>query len=106
MSTIRTNPAYAILAYRKAILTASITFLTREYRGTDGVAPKSALMSEDVLPVDATVPAEVLIEYTQEMQEELHDIELEMGKFTFRKRDDNDKKQSRSPKKARGRKSR
>lgn len=106
MSSVRTNPAYATLAYRKAAIKASITYLQREYIGVDA-DPKQQLICEEVMPVDAEVPIEDIAEYVEELEREHRDLELEMGKFTFQKREDTDgKKQPRSSQKPRGSKRR
>jgi hypothetical protein len=92
MSAIRTNPAYASLAYRRTIIHQTITYLKREYVGVDE-DPKQKLICEEVLAADAEVPIEEVATYLQELEREKHELTLELGKFEFTRRDDESTKQ-------------
>ena len=99
MSAVRTNPAYAALAYRRTIIHQTITYLKREYVGVDE-DPKQKLICEEVLAAEAEVPVEEVATYLQELEREKHELTLELGKFEFTRRD-NDQKQPGSKSQAR-----
>lgn len=89
MSSVRTNPAYASLAYRRTIIHQAITYLKREFVGVDE-DPKQRMVCEEVLAVDAEVPIEEVASYLQELEREKHELTLELGKFEFTRRNQND----------------
>jgi hypothetical protein len=84
---MKTNPAYAHLAYRKAILTETIALLRRKYTPdhTDDV-PKR-LLCEEVMHCDAEVPQEEINEFLGELEAGRAEIDLEMKKFEFVRKD-------------------
>lgn len=90
MSALRTNPAYASLAYRRTIVHQTITYLKREYVGLDE-DPKQTLLCEEVLAADAQVPVEEVAQYLGELEQEKHRLTLELGKFEFTRRSDGTK---------------
>lgn len=81
--TIKTNPAYAALAYRKAIIHTLIYKLKRDCIGDSSNPPKEKLVSEDVFPVDGEVPVEEVALFVEELVDQKEAIELEMAKFEF-----------------------
>lgn len=91
MSATRTNPAYAALAWRRTIIHQTITYLKREYVGVDE-DPKQKMICEEVLAADSVVPIEEVANYLQELEREKHELTLELGKFEFTRRN-NDQKQ-------------
>jgi hypothetical protein len=84
---IRTNPAYAYLAYRKAILKHTINYLLSDVVGANGYAPKTTLVCDDVFREDSDVPPEEVLTFVEQLQQEEADLQLEMNKFDFRKPD-------------------
>jgi len=85
---LKTNPAYAYLAYRKAILKSTINWLTSEYVGFDGVSPKGSLICEEVFRDDSEIPPEDIYSFVEELQEEESRLQLELNKFDFVRKDD------------------
>lgn len=84
MRPIRTNPAYANLAYKKAILDHCVTLLQTEFtRAYGDDEPNQFVLSEDVFREDSQVPEEEIIEFISELQERSESIKLQMRKFTF-----------------------
>ena len=92
MSAIRTNPAYASLAYRRTIVHQAITYLRREFVGLDE-DPKQKIICEEVLASEAVVPVEEVISYIEELEREHHALSLELGKFQFTRRNDEQEQQ-------------
>lgn len=90
--TIKTNPAYAALAYEKTIVHDVIIYLKRNYIGIDG-DPKNTLICEDVMQVDSVVPPEEVARYVEGLIDHEAHIELELGKFEFTRRDDEEEEQ-------------
>jgi hypothetical protein len=87
MSTpIKTNPAFAALAYRKTVLTNTVAHLRREYIGLD-TEPKSTMLCEDVFQVDSKVPIAEVGFVVEDLIEEIEELKLEMAKFEFTKRE-------------------
>lgn len=82
--TTRTNPAYAHLAYRRAILQHVTALLLRDYIAPNGNEPNEAIYSDEVYRVDAQVPATDIGKYIEELQAEDAKLLLEMNKFEFR----------------------
>lgn len=83
----KTNPAYAALAYRKAIVQYVAENIKARFIGVTGDPPER-LMCEEVFPVDAEVPVEDIAQYYTELAEEEAKIDLEMGKFEFTRKAD------------------
>lgn len=86
MGALKTNPAYATLAYRRTIVHTMITYLKREYVGLDS-DPKSKIICEEVLSVDREIPVEEIEQYVEELEREHHSLTLELGKFEFTRQD-------------------
>lgn len=86
--TLRTNEAYAYLAYRKAILQHTIAFLQNRVIGTGGDDDTEKIISEDVFHCDAEVPVEEVHQYVDELKQKKSVLELEMAKFEFSRKDD------------------
>jgi hypothetical protein len=86
--TIKTNPAYAYLAYRKAIIQDVIAYLQNEHLGATGTEPKRKIVSDDVFHVDSDVPREEIEQFLGEMLQKESHLELEMAKFEFKMKED------------------
>jgi hypothetical protein len=91
MATVRTNPAYAALAYRRTIIHNMIILLKREFVGLDA-EPNRKMICEDVLHADSEVPAEEIIQYVEELEQEQHELTLELNKFEFTRKGGDDAK--------------
>lgn len=78
---LRTNPAYAHLAYQKAINTRLITFLRRTYIGDELTSPREILVCEEVFQQDQKVPQEEVMHRIQELTQKNADLDLELRKF-------------------------
>jgi len=79
----RTNPAYAYLAYRKAIIGHTITYLLSSVVGSEGFEPTARIVSDDVFREDEAVPKEEVQSYVDELQAEEARLSLEMSQFEF-----------------------
>jgi hypothetical protein len=79
----RTNPAYAYLAYRKAIIGHTITYLLSNVVGSEGLDATVRIVSDDVFREDEDVPTEEVQSYVDELQEEEARLSLEMSQFEF-----------------------
>jgi hypothetical protein len=82
--TTRTNPVYAHLAYRRAILQHVTALLLRDYTAPSGSEPNKEIYSDEVYRVDAQVPMGDIGKYIEELQAEDAKLLLEMNKFEFR----------------------
>ena len=96
--TIRTNPAYAHLAYRKAILQHTINYLMDDYVGRDGESPKGTIFCDEVFKEDSEIPSEDIYEIVEDLRIEVANVELELSMFEFTRRGD-DKLFSKKPEK-------
>jgi hypothetical protein len=76
---MRTNPEYALLAYRKAILMEVISLIRQRHLSDEGA--DKPLYAEDVFHADAQVPRENFAQYVQELEVERADLERKL--FTF-----------------------
>jgi hypothetical protein len=85
---MRTNPAYAYLAYRRAIIQQQIHYLQSQYTSVDGTEPKDRMICEEVFQSDAEVPEREIIQFIEELQEKDAHLGLEMNKFEFTKREE------------------
>lgn len=83
----RTNPAYAELAYRKAIVGEVIQLLRNGYTAAYGDEPEKEIVSEDVFREDSTVPEGVVVDFIQDLERQEADLELELNRFEFVKRE-------------------
>jgi hypothetical protein len=86
-NTIKTNPAYAAIAYRRTIVREMITHLRRQYVGMDG-EPKAQLICEEVFQVDAVVPPEEVNRVVEELVDEEAELNLELSRFEFTRKDE------------------
>jgi hypothetical protein len=100
---MRTNEAYAVLAYRKSVIQYISAQLRRKFIAAAGSEPQETLTCEDVFPADAQVPQEEIVEYVMELEREEADLDLEMSKFEFARKPDETRQRQRqsSRKKAR-----
>ena len=87
----RTNPEYAAMAYRKALLSECVSFL-KSYTALMGGEPKGKIVSEDVVRDDSEVPQEEILEFITGLQQESEGLRLEMAKFDFVKREVDDQR--------------
>lgn len=78
---LRTNPAFAHLAYRKTVIARTVVFLRRTYLGDAMTGPKETLICEEVFPVDSHVPQEAVQHYIESLVEEEADIERQLSRF-------------------------
>ncbi len=90
--SIKTNPAYAYLAYRRAIVQDIIAHLQNSYLGGRGDDPQRKILSDEVFHVDAEVPREEIENYVGELMQKDAHLELEMAKFEFSKKDEDEQK--------------
>lgn len=96
---MRTNPAYAALAYRKAIIGQVIADLTAHYTSAMGDDPKRVIICEEVLHADAEVPVEEIGMFLGELHQQEETLRLELLKFEFvRRKDEQKAEQVRKPK--------
>lgn len=85
----RTNPVYAQLARRRAILVHVTSLLSSDYTSAMGDAqPEKVIHAEDVFPEDNPVPEEDIQGYISELELEGEKLRLEMLKFNFVKQDE------------------
>ena len=99
---MKTNEAYAHLAYRRAILRHTINFLMTDAIGGSGIPPKNTIICEDVFFDDREVSPEVVLSFVEELQQEEADIRLEISKFKFRREDEQSKRPARLQKSRKG----
>ncbi len=97
MST-RTNPAYKAIVYRRTIVHNVIISLKRDYLGVDS-DPEKKMICEEVFAADSEIPTEEILQYVEELEREHHGLTLEMNKFEFTKRSENDSKFQQAQKK-------
>ena len=96
MSPTKTNPEYAAMAYRKAILGECVTHLLR-FTPAMGEEPKGRIYSEDTIRDDSEVPQDDLQDFILSLQQEAESLRLEMAKFDFVKRDHDTSQHSQKP---------
>ena len=102
--TIKTNSAYAALAYRKTVIHHLVYHLQRNCLPSEGLDAKETLVSEDVFSIDAEVPPEEIESFLEELIDQEEDIKLEMAKFEFtRKNHESEQRQSQSAQSQKGR---
>jgi hypothetical protein len=85
--TQRTNPAYAELAYRRAILRHLVNHMLTRFVGRTGQPPAELIICDEVFREDSEVPNESIVAFVEELQEREASTALELGKFEFRRRD-------------------
>jgi len=83
MAITKTNPAYAHLAYRRAIVIQLVDELRENYLALSSEEPKKEVLCGDVYQEDSVVPPDELEMVIEELEQEALDLELEMRKFTF-----------------------
>ena len=83
-NTNRTNPAYAYLAYRRAIINHVTHLLMTDYVAPTDGEPNEYILSDDVFKTDSQVPISEIKQYLEELQVEDAMLQLEMNKFEFR----------------------
>lgn len=90
MPIIKTNPAFAHLAYRRAIIVQLVQDLRDSYMQLSTAAPKRTIVCDDVFREESTVPQEELADVMHAMEVEAANLKLELAKFTFtRKKEEN-----------------
>ena len=102
MKPTRTNPAYAALAYRKAIVAELVARLQHDYTAAMGENPSRVIISDEVPKVDSEVPEEEIGMYIEELQQEEESLRLELLKFDFVRRDEQAEEVRVKPKAAKG----
>lgn len=88
MRPTRTNPAYAALAYKKAILGEVIARLSGEYTAAMGDQPSRVIVSDDIVREDSEVPEEEIGAFIEQLQQEEESLRLQLLKFDFVRRDE------------------
>lgn len=88
MRPTRTNPAYAALAYRKAVIAEVIERLNGEYTSAMGDNPSRVIISDDVIREDSEVPEKDIGAFVEELQQEQESLRLQLLKFDFVRRDE------------------
>jgi arylsulfatase A-like enzyme len=78
---LRTNPAFAHLAYEKAITTRIKVFLRRTYLGDEQSKPRETLVCEEVFPIDAHIPQESIQHYIEQLSEKEADLDRQLKRF-------------------------
>lgn len=83
----KTNPEYAAMAYRKALLRTCVVHLTK-FTGAMGEDPSGKIISEDVIREDSEVPEEDIVDFITDMQQEADTLRLEMARYELVKREE------------------
>jgi hypothetical protein len=78
---LRTNPAYAALAYRKTIIAFTKVHLRRKFLGDEVSGPREVLVCEEVFPIDSKIPPEAVQEYIETLSREESEIDVQLRKF-------------------------
>jgi hypothetical protein len=81
----KTNPAYAELAWRRAIVVQLMDDLRENYLALSSSVPKKTIICEDVFREDSVVPEHALSTIYEELEREAENLKLELGKFSFGK---------------------
>jgi hypothetical protein len=89
---LRTNPAYAHLAYRKTIVAHTKVLLRRKFLGDEVSGPRETLVCEEVFPVDARIPPEAIQEYIEGLSREEAELDVELRRFELTTREPNEQK--------------
>lgn len=100
-NTIKTNPQYAALAYRRTILHDVIMYLKRRYVGLDD-DPKDQLICEEVFHMDRVIPPDEVDSYVLELEAEEEQLRLELNKYEFSRKDNEPKQKWNGKAKAQG----
>lgn len=83
MTPLKTNPAYAHLAYRKAITKSLAIHLHRTFLGDELGEPQGVIISEDVFSVDQQVPVEEVQRFIEELNDNVAKLDVELSKFSL-----------------------
>ena len=83
MTPLKTNPAYAHLAYRKAITKSLAIHLHRTFLGDELGEPQGVIISEDVFSVDQQVPVEEVQRFIEELNDNVAKLDVELAKFSL-----------------------
>jgi len=85
---MHTDPEYAALAYRKAIIEEVMTLLHHRFLpDASGMAPQR-LVCQEVLQVDSSVPEVAFEQYLEVLAKQRIELEHEMRNFAFMRKDD------------------
>lgn len=86
---LRTNPAYAALAYEKTITRFLAVSLRRKFLGDELTGPKETLICEEVFPVDAKIPPEAIQQYIEQLNDREAQLDVQLRKFELTTRESN-----------------
>jgi hypothetical protein len=78
---LRTNPAYAHLAYQKSLINKTILYLRRTFLGDEISDPREILVCEEVFQQDQQVPQEAVQHYIEKLTEEAAGLDVELRRF-------------------------
>jgi hypothetical protein len=81
----RTNPVYAHLAYRRALIVNLIEHLREDCMALGGGDPKKEVVCEEVFREDSIVPEDEIQIVVEELEQESEHLRLELAKFSFGK---------------------
>ena len=84
---MKTNPDYARIAYRRAIIGEIISGLRNDYMSLDSDEPAKVMQCAQVFPEDAEVPQSALISVVTELEQESEALRIELSKFELTKND-------------------
>lgn len=90
---LKTNPAYAHIAYQKAMTQETIALLETRYLKADGSEPKP-VYCEDVFQADSEIPEEEILFFVRRLHQQKADLTLELQKFEFTRRPEEDEQQA------------
>ncbi len=88
--TMRTNPVYRELAHQKAIVAELIDVLRTKYTPAFGDEPDQKIVCEDVFRDDSEVPQDSIEDFIGVLSKQEADLDLELNKFEFVKREGKD----------------
>lgn len=78
---LRTNPAFAHLAYEKTIIARTKVFLRRAFLGDELSSPKEILICEEVFPIDSHIPQEAIQHYIEKLTDEEAELDRQLRQF-------------------------
>ena len=82
---MKTNEAYAQIAYRHAIIGEIIAGLRNDFMALDSDKPQKTIHCEQVFPEDSEVPQGALISVINELEQESESLRIELSKFQLTK---------------------
>lgn len=91
--TIKSNPEYTKLAYKKTILQDFVCYLTNNFTAAYGGEPPKRLHCEDVFQDEAVVPEQFISEFIADQNKVIHRLDDEITLFNFEKRKRHDEEQ-------------